>query len=407
MTGGNGSSAVRQSSRPKTSPTRTFGSSFRGYAETEVRTFLRRVSEDLTAAREREEQLVQAVDELEEELRAPRPLDEQQLLDALGEETARLLRTAREASDDIRRKAEERSSSVMEEAQAEAHRLRTEAAEILSVRTAEAESAAADIVGEAEARGAELRAANDRAAEDQRLRAEQEAGSIVESARLQGREMLDEARVARERVLADLGRRRSLLQAQVEELRQGRDRLLEAYRVVKRTFLDATEALAHVEARAASERALAPGPDNIAGEITVTESETEILEVVEVVLPDAGTATDADDAGAATDATADAAAPSDLGHVDSLFARIRAGQTAPPDEADADTLLPSPPLRARGDARVRGRIRDRGHRHRGHRDCGRGRPGRRRPGGHGTRFRGRCVAGAARRSGRSRWSARS
>ena len=86
--------------------------------------------------------------------------------------------------------------------------------------------------------------------------------------------MLDEARVARERVLADLGRRRSLLQAQVEELRQGRDRLLDAYRVVKRTFLDATEALAQVEARAATERALAPGPDNIAGEITVTESET-------------------------------------------------------------------------------------------------------------------------------------
>jgi DivIVA domain-containing protein len=315
---------------------RTFGSSFRGYAEAEVRTFLRRVSEELAAAREREQQLGETLDDLEEQLRAPRPLDEQQLLDALGEETARLLRTAREASDDIRRKAEERSSSVMEEAQSEAHRLRTEAAEILSVRTTEAEAAAAEIVGEAEARGAEIRAASDRSADDQRERAEQEAGAIVESARLQGREMLDEARAARERVLADLGRRRSLLQAQVEELRQGRDRLLEAYRVVKRTFLDATEALAHVEARAASERALAPGPDNIAGEITVTESETEVLEVV---LPDATANADAN----AEHGVANADAPAELADVDSLFARIRAGQTAAPDESDPDTILPGAP----------------------------------------------------------------
>ena len=66
--------------------------------------------------------------------------------------------------------------------------------------------------------------------------------------------MLDEAKATRERVLADLFRRRSLLQAQIDELRAGRDNLLDAYRVVKRTFLEATEALAHVEARVAAER---------------------------------------------------------------------------------------------------------------------------------------------------------
>ena len=148
--------------------------------------------------------------------------------------------------------------------------------------------------------------------------------------------MLDEAHVAHERVLADLGRRRSLLQAQVEELRQGRDRLLEAYRVVKRTFLDATEALAHVEARAATERALAPGPDNIAGEITVTESETQVLEVV---LPDATANPDAN----AERGAGNVDAPTELADVDSLFARIRAGQTAAPGESDPDTILPGAP----------------------------------------------------------------
>jgi DivIVA domain-containing protein len=334
------------SSTPRLSPDdiaqRSFGSSFRGYAETEVRAFLKRVADEVSAAREREQELTEALDDVEEQLRAPRPLDEQQLLDVLGEETARLLRTAREASDDIRRKAEERAASVMEEAQAEAHRLRTEAAEILSVRTSEAEAAAADIIGEAEARAAELRASNERAAEDQRQRAETEAAAIVEDARQQGREMLDEARSARERVLNDLGRRRNLLQAQVEELRQGRDRLLEAYRVVKRTFLDATEALAHVEARAASERALAPGPDYVASEMAVTEtdsdrvaSETVVLESqtaegeIEVVLEEVN-ATDAE-----SEAPVESASPPELADVDSLFARIRAGQAEPPAEPDA------------------------------------------------------------------------
>jgi DivIVA domain-containing protein len=314
------------SSTPRLSPedvaNRSFGSTFRGFAEPEVRAFLRRVAEELTTARDREAELLQTLDGLEEQLRTPRPLDEQELLDALGEETARLLRTAREASDDIRRKAEERSANVMEDAQREAHRLRTEAAEILGVRTQEAEAAASDIVGEAEARAAEVRAATERADADQRTRAEQEAAAIVEDARHRGREMLDEARVARERVLADLGRRRALLQAQVEELRQGRDRLLEAYRVVKRTFLDATEALAHVEARAAAERAHAPS-EPVPGGIFV---ETATVEV-EVVTPGA---TDADDS----------AAGAALADVDSLFARIRAGQA----EAVADEPADVPPI---------------------------------------------------------------
>ena len=46
-----------------------------------------------------------------------------------------------------------------------------------------------------------------------------------------------------------------LLQAQIDELRAGRDRFLDSYRVVKRTLNDATEALVQVEARAAQELA--------------------------------------------------------------------------------------------------------------------------------------------------------
>src|SRR5579871_4266929 len=97
---------------PEEIATRSFGKGVRGYAESEVRAFLKRVSEELVTAQDRERELEVAIDALEEQLRTPRPLTEQELLDALGEETARLLRSAREAGDDIRRKAEEHAAAV-------------------------------------------------------------------------------------------------------------------------------------------------------------------------------------------------------------------------------------------------------------------------------------------------------
>ena len=239
----------------------------------------------------------------------------------LGEETARLLRTAREASDDIRRKAEERSSNVMEEAQTEAHRLRTDAAEILGGADAGGRGAPRrEIIGEAEARAADITRASTASPKNSGSAPNRRPKRSSRTRASKVAQMLDEARAARERVLTDLGRRRKLLQAQVEELRQGRDRLLEAYRVVKRTFLDATEALAQVEARAASERAHAPAePRRCAS--TRSSLEQEILV----------------DAHRRRRAAIDAAGRratnprrrrgGELRDVDSLFARIRAGQT--------------------------------------------------------------------------------
>src|SRR3977135_3936766 len=85
-----------------------FAKGVRGFSETEVRAFLRRVSEELAMARGREHHPDSPVAALEEQVRTPRALTEQELLDALGEETARLLRSARESSDEIRKKAEDR-----------------------------------------------------------------------------------------------------------------------------------------------------------------------------------------------------------------------------------------------------------------------------------------------------------
>src|ERR1700722_19128002 len=125
---------------------RSFTTSFRGYSETEVRAFLRRISEDLVATRDREAELVRAIDSLEEQLRAPRPLNEPEMLDALGAETTRLLRSAREAADEIRTKAEERATQVLDEARAAAERIGNETEEQSRSRTEESEARAAAVV---------------------------------------------------------------------------------------------------------------------------------------------------------------------------------------------------------------------------------------------------------------------
>ena len=146
---------------------RSFAKGVRGFSETEVRAFLKRVAEEIAAGRVHEQELEAAIDALEEQLRTPRPLSEQELLDALGEETARLLRSAREASDDIRNKAEERAARLVDEAAADAERTRAEAADAARVadrgsrgarrpsssRTAEARAMASLDVGEDGGRG--------------------------------------------------------------------------------------------------------------------------------------------------------------------------------------------------------------------------------------------------------------
>jgi hypothetical protein len=158
--------------------------------------------------------------------------------------------------------------------------------------------------------------------------------------------MLEEAKGARERVLVDLVRRRALLNAQIEQLRIGRDRLLDAYRAVKRTFLDATEALAQVEGHAAEERAHATEPIDIAAEVA---AEIEALETAHG--DDALVETDAEttllvDVASAEEAERDDDAQDDgetrraLADVDSLFARIRAGHddSAPGEQAAPGTV---------------------------------------------------------------------
>src|SRR4029077_5530960 len=122
------------SPRPLGSPSLTadgvahhgFATSFRGFDPAEVRTYLERLADELRAAAEREIDLRRRLAEAEEQVRHP-TMDEATITAALGEETARILRSAHEASADIRAKAEENVAQILRDAYEEATRTRAEA----------------------------------------------------------------------------------------------------------------------------------------------------------------------------------------------------------------------------------------------------------------------------------------
>lgn len=332
------------SSAPRLTPeeiaNRGFASAFRGISETEVRNFLKRVADEIAAMRDREAELAALVDDLRAQLRNPAPLTEQQLLDSLGEETARVLRSAQEAAEEIRSRAEERAGTLVREAQDEAARRREESETTARERLEGAERVATERTEAAEAAATRLREDAERAATETRAAAEQEAQAVreaasaeseaeIEAAKETGRGLVNEARAVRERVLADLGRRRNLLQVQVDELRAGRDRLLDGYRVVKRTLADATQALAGVEARATAELS-GPAP---AVDVPPVEGELETLAGEQA--PSAEVVTVEIDAVAAL---VGEPGESSGAEVDALFARLKAeaSEHATPPVPDAE-----------------------------------------------------------------------
>ncbi|HEX2040460.1 MAG TPA: DivIVA domain-containing protein [Acidimicrobiales bacterium] len=217
---------------------RTFATSFRGFDPGEVRTFLGRVAAQLREAEERAADLAERLAAAEERVAHPQ-LDVDTLTTALGEETARILKSAQDAAHDIRAKAEENIAQLLREAYEDASRLRADAELVLAKETEGAEAAAAEIRATAEA---EATAALGRA----RQEAERLLGEVEAKARL----MVEEAEASRARILDDLARRRRVAHAQVEQLRAGRERLLEAYRVVRTTLDEVTEELVRAESEA-------------------------------------------------------------------------------------------------------------------------------------------------------------
>ena len=188
------------------SPAASFATGRRGFDQSEVRDFLRMVAAELARLQERERYL-------DRELRTaqrggPNPaiaLDEEVVTRMLGEEAARILATAREAATQIKVRAEEAAARIVRDAADEGQRVREEA-QVEAARRRQ--DAAAD------------------------------AESELEMAKQQGREMVNEARAYRERVLTELSRRRELARQQIEQLVHGRDRLVQAFERARLAAVD-------------------------------------------------------------------------------------------------------------------------------------------------------------------------
>jgi DivIVA domain-containing protein len=184
-------------SSPADVSTASFGSARKGFDPDEVRAFLREVADELSRLQER-------VAELEGELQALRnappvsiaQLDEEVAAGLLSEEATRIVASARESAAQIKTRAEEASAGLLHDANVEAQRVRAEAEIDAGRRRQDAAASAED---------------------------------ELQMAKQQGRDMVNEARAYRERVLGELARRRELARTQIEQLIHNRDRLMQSF----------------------------------------------------------------------------------------------------------------------------------------------------------------------------------
>ncbi len=261
--------------------------------------------------------------ELEEQARKPTlPPTDQDLINALGEETARVLGQARESALELRAKAEEHARRVVREAQETARELRATTQQAVEAKTREAEDAA----------------------------------------RARAKEIVGEARSLRDRVLGDLTERRQELERQITELRGGRGKLVETYELVERALTHAARVMAEEPSTPPDVPATdaAEGTDDARAATDEPPAAAPAPPIAPSPGPEPGTDERADERASATDADApptgesgDEPAP-DVG---ALFEKLRSGQPddepAPAGSAEAAADAPAPassPVEAAADA---------------------------------------------------------
>ena len=246
---------------PELIQSQSFTSAFRGLDPGEVRAFLARVAADVRAWRERAEPLESVWRSAEERAARPPVLDEEALIDAVGDETASVLRTARAAAAELRAKAaaeaEQRMSdsqaaaetlladakaqaeSLIDKAEQDVEAMKSECAASVDLELRESAESAANLVAKAQSDAAELLE-----------RSRNEAAAIASKAEQERLVLIEGANANRERILEDLARRRRVATVQIEQLRAGRERLIDSYALVRRTLDDVQSELARADAEA-------------------------------------------------------------------------------------------------------------------------------------------------------------
>ena len=191
----------------------------RGYEPEPVRERLREAAAEIRRLHDVVAEQSERLSQLE--AAPPGKLEEARVAEALGDETVKVLQAARDAAQQRLERADVEVAEMMERAQAA-------------------------------------------------------AAAIVDEGRDRGREVVQQAKSVRERILVDLARKRKIHRAEVEQLRTIRDRLLEALSICQQGLGEWVDELVQVvpQARAAAERAgllIAAEP-----EPTVEEIEAEI-----------------------------------------------------------------------------------------------------------------------------------
>ncbi|MGO8876937.1 MAG: DivIVA domain-containing protein [Acidimicrobiales bacterium] len=220
---------------PDEIPRRTFPAARKGVDADAVRRYLDSVADDVRALLDRETQLRRRLAEAEKRASEPPVLDEATLHRAVGAETARVLQSAAEAAHEMVARAEARAAELLAGAKTEAAG-RTSAAEEESARLLEA---AADRAGataaDAQAEATALREAAEEEAEAIIEAARDDAVSLLDTTKQRCRQTVRDARQRRKAVLSDLVERRRSLFVQLEQLRSGRDSLVEVVEAVEET----------------------------------------------------------------------------------------------------------------------------------------------------------------------------
>ena len=165
---------------------RSFSNKVRGISESEVRSFLRRISDEITRLNDNETKLIEKVKKLEENNSLKHVASKAELLESLGEQTARILVGAEEAAEQMIVDAKELAANLTEKA--------NNNYDEMCIKTDD----------EKELREKEIRLNF----ENSKKQANKNAEMIVENARVHGREIFQEATVLREKILKDLLRRR-------------------------------------------------------------------------------------------------------------------------------------------------------------------------------------------------------
>ena len=258
---------------PKEIARASFPTAFRGYETEAVRHYLSRLAADVARAQhhgllgsfERDEAqalndsaaqehivelereavaLQDRVEELEEALLAvPEPdespgtqnLDEAELIELLGQETAQIYVAARAAANEIKQRAEGEAQELREQADRDARATLREADGCLEAARMEADEVLATANAEAKKAQARTKADSRRSREQASVKAEKamaeataKAEEDLTSARQRSAQIISDAELMREEILGDLVRRRRTNREQLDRLMLARDRLAQS-----------------------------------------------------------------------------------------------------------------------------------------------------------------------------------